>query len=115
MARPEYWSTMPPSPPLGGAHTGPEITRPTRRAIAEVLTTRCPWPGSMTEHGFLNELYDLPGMRSADTRPAYNNAYPDIEKHRYHNNDWGGLEWVFGGPRFNLYGCDDEQFGEFWS
>ncbi|MBF6369225.1 hypothetical protein IU469_26435 [Nocardia puris] len=90
-----------------------KITRSNRRAIAEVLTLQYRWNGAMSEHGFLNELYDLHRMPSTDSRREFNTAYLDIEKHRAYNDDWDGPGWVFADPRFDLYGCSDQQFGEF--
>ena len=84
-----------------------EVTEVTRRAIMDFLrVSGLHWWGSLSEHEFLNRLYDLSKMPSTDSR--YANAAGDILQHRDSFLDWDD-DWVFHDERFNfLWGPDTE-------
>jgi len=64
--------------------------------------------GDLKESAFLQRLYNLSEMPSADYR--FSTAQNDIEMHReLFRNDWDD-DWLLYDDRFNLIGCRDEMF-----
>lgn len=85
------------------------ITSLTRRNIFDFMSMeKVAWAGRLDEPDFVVRVWananDLP---SYDTR--FKGALADIHQHRVNNYDWEE-DWIFTDGRFNLMGCDGEQF-----
>lgn len=67
------------------------------------------WCGRLDEVDFLDRIYDLDSLPSNDRRYAI--ARGDIACH----TSWGDWEqdWIFTDSRFNLMGCEDEDYLKF--
>jgi len=68
------------------------------------------WSGQLDCLEFLDELYDLQGLPSQDSR--YTNAYDDICQHCVSNDDWDE-DWIFDDNRFKLKDGPTEIFLQF--
>ncbi|MGW4728701.1 AbiJ-related protein [Streptomyces shenzhenensis] len=79
----------------------------TRRDIFDYLRGEGgTWWGRLDEIDFLEDLYDLDGLASTDSRLT--TARGDIVQHRVNNPlDWPD-DWVFEDPRFQLLDGPDE-------
>lgn len=90
------------------------ITAVTRRALlADLRIQNVWWSGDCdTDVAFLDRLYDLDALPSAD--PHYENARADAVQHLVNNPDWD-TEDVFRDPRFKLSSGDDEPLLRFLS
>lgn len=95
------------SDPSPASRITPRITAVTRRDIFDYLRGEGgPWWGRLDEINFLEGLYDLDSLASADSR--YTTARRDIVQHRINNpEDWFD-DWVFEDPRFQLLEGPDE-------
>ena len=88
-----------------------KITETTRCNIFDELRIKkIVWHGSLSEIEFLNRVFDLKKKPSNDYRLA--DMEKDISQHRGEFFDWED-DWVFGDPRLNLLGCEDQVFLKF--
>lgn len=89
-----------------------KISPITRKDIADAITLeKITWSGRLEETEFLSRIFDLNSLPSTDSR--FEDAAGDIWQHRVNNpTDWSD-DWVFRDSRFNLMGCDDEQYLRF--
>jgi hypothetical protein len=85
------------------------IPRATRQGILDALNLEgVAWSGRLPESDFLARIWDIDALPSHDGR--FSTAAQDIWQHRVNNpEDWDD-DWIYGDPRFNLVGCDDELF-----
>jgi hypothetical protein len=82
-------------------HAKGDVSRATRQNIVDGLKIdQVAWSGRWEDVEFLQRLYDLKTLPSADTR--FKNAAGDIWQHRVNNpTDWSD-DWVYDDPRFDL-------------
>jgi hypothetical protein len=91
--------------------TSRSITDVTKRNIFDAIRLgNVRWWGDIDEVDFLNRIYDLSAMESADFR--HPTAEGDIIRHRRANYDWED-DWVFTDARFQLDRGPDEVFLRF--
>ncbi|WP_241843976.1 hypothetical protein [Streptomyces sp. CB02130] len=93
---------------LSAPHSTQRITSLTRREAFEYLNgDGRPWWGRLNEVVFLQSLYDLDALSSANSR--FRTAREEITQHRIRNeSDWPD-DWVFSYPNFRISdGADDE-------
>ncbi len=89
------------------------ISRSIRQNILDGLRIEAVnWAGSLEETEFLERVFDLSRMPSADSR--FRDAAGDIWQHRVNNYDWPD-DWIFSDDRFDLLGCSDDIFLRFLS
>lgn len=65
------------------------------------------WMGTLEDVEFLQRLWDLQAMPSADSR--YKDAAGDIWQHRWNNHDWED-DWIFEDKRFDLVDGPADRF-----
>ena len=84
------------------------LSRRARRNIIDGIKVEgISWMGTLGDVEFLQRLWDLKALPSADSR--FEDAAGDIWQHRFNNDDWED-DWIFEDERFNLIDGPADQF-----
>ena len=86
-----------------------KITSITRKRILDAIAGEC-WHGELAEPDFLNRIFDLHKLPSAD--PRFEDMYGDVWQHRVNNLDYDD-NWFIVDGRLNLLEVHDDIFIKF--